>query len=253
MVPRFDSDTKALGHREEINARGAAYDLEAWIFEQVEPRPGMRVLDLGCGRGKQVFALSGSVLPGGTIVGLDISEDAVSEVNRRAEQKNLGHVSAVRGALDDCVARFRGARFDLVLSTYALYYATDMASLLADLRELVRPGGMLFVSGPGKDTNREMVDLVNRLAYVDVAKPIEDFVEASVVGDVGKRYSRHDVVRLSNSIAFGSADDVMRWWTNHNSFVPSLADAVARELKALFARHGSFSMTKNVLGARFHA
>ena len=78
----FDADTQALREREKVNAAGAVHNLEDWIIEQVCPSAGMRVLDLGCGTGKQMFAFVKQVSPEGSLVGLDISKEAVEAVKK---------------------------------------------------------------------------------------------------------------------------------------------------------------------------
>src|SRR5215216_7479986 len=101
MSRQFDSNTNALKHRANINAQGSTYNLEDWIIEQTKPQSGMRVLDLGCGTGKQIFRFAPIVSSNGLILGIDISPDAVDEVNRRAQEEHLDFVKAVRTSLDD--------------------------------------------------------------------------------------------------------------------------------------------------------
>jgi ubiquinone/menaquinone biosynthesis C-methylase UbiE len=254
MSRQFDSNTNALKHRANINAQGSTYNLEDWIIEQTKPQSGMRVLDLGCGTGKQIFRLAPIVSFNGLILGIDISPDAVDEVNRRAQEEHLDFVKAVRTSLDDCIEKLRGQTFDLILSTYAVYYASDMTQLLVDLRSNLNPGGRLFVCGPGRDSNREMFDLINSCSPGPYpgTKPVEDFLGETQIIDIAKQYSKVATVRLANQIRFQSPESVLLWWKNHNSFVPEIYESVERSLHHHFSQHDSFVLTKNVLGVDFH-
>jgi ubiquinone/menaquinone biosynthesis C-methylase UbiE len=255
MTGRLDSDTQALKQREQLNAQGASYNLEEWIIQQVKPYQGMRVLDLGCGTGKQIFALASLVSPNGFILGLDISDEAVDEVNARARSENLQQIKAIIGSLDECVEILQDCRFDLILSAYAIYYAKDMKRLLSELRSLLSPNGAVFICGPGQGTNQEMIHLINKIASNPStrAKSVDDFIQEPDIKEIAMCYSKFATVRLFNQIRFDSIDRVLQWWKNHNSFIPEIYSAVAQALLSHFSQNDGFLLTKNVLGAHYYA
>ena len=90
MAQRLDRDTQALMHREIHNATGAEHNLEDWVLQPLPLKPGQHVLDLGCGRGKQVFAFAPRVAPTGRIDRLDISPQAVEQGATRAAKDASG-------------------------------------------------------------------------------------------------------------------------------------------------------------------
>jgi SAM-dependent methyltransferase len=246
---RFDSDAAALGHRASLNAGAAVHDLEGWIAEQVPVGPGTRVLDLGCGLGKQVFALAPRVVPGGSVLGIDISADAVAAVNRRAGSEALSHVSARELSLDDCLGALDGGAYDLVLSSYAIYYARDMMKLLGGLRSLLAPAGQAFICGPGAGTNRELIDLLRALLPAGEGPPdISDFIGDDDLAALASRYAEVRPVRLANRIRFRTLEDVLSWWRHHNLFRPSVQEELARALRRNLDQQHEFVLTKNVLG-----
>lgn len=255
MDKQFDSDTAALRKRLQTNVAGARHNLEDWILEQVRPRPGMRVLDLGCGTGKQSFAVAKLVSPEGEVLGLDISADAVREFNERAAAERAAHLRAVQGSLDEALELLKPRRFDLILSAYAIYYARDMVKLVAGLRQLLRPQGQVFICGPGRGTNQEILQVIERLAQEPSQRPapVADFLSAEEIQEIKRHYARVATVRLPNQIRFDSVESLLGWWENHNSYVPGLRDRVTQELRAEFAAHHGLLLTKNVLGAQFHA
>lgn len=248
MPAKFDSDTAALVARENINSRLSAYDLEQWILEEVKPTDGIRVLDLGCGTGKQTFRLA-TRFPGCSIVSVDVSAEAVAAVNHRARMEGITTVRAIRSSFDEVLEMMGGDTFDLVLSAYALYYASDMGGLMARLTEILNPGGQVFVCGPGRGTNQEMVDLINEVCDDKVGVPaVEDFASAAVLAALEAHYADVSLSRLANSVEFQSIDDVLQWWRSHNSYRADLEAAVAQKLVQLFEKDSRFVMTKNVLG-----
>jgi len=251
----FDSDTRALKERELLNAAGAQHDLENWIFENVGPLSGASVLDLGCGRGKQVFALVPLVFPNGSVLGVDISADAVNEVNTRALEGHAVRVRAIKAGLDECIEVLGGVKFNLILSTYSIYYSKNMTQLLSELRTMLETGGQLFVCGPGEGTNKELIEVINQVqaGSLQKAEPIADFISEAEINEVARHYSTCWIERLNNNIRFRSAESILRWWRNHNSFIPESYEGVARALEAHFATSEEFMLTKNVLGVQYRA
>jgi ubiquinone/menaquinone biosynthesis C-methylase UbiE len=183
------SDTNALKVREKINAECGRHNLEDWIIRRVKPEKGMKVLDIGCGTGKQIFAFLPLISPTGSIVGVDISAEAVTEVMSKARKENIENVKAVKASMDELFGVFIDSKFDLIISTYAIYYSKDMASLLKGLKLLLNSRGHIFISGPGKGTNQEVINLINNIAFdKDLEKIGIDFIDESSIKEIGSCY-----------------------------------------------------------------
>jgi len=110
---------------------------------------GLRVLDLGCGSGRDVYLLAQLVGPGGEVVGVDMTPEqlAVAERHRRhhAERFGYANVRFLEGrieALDQLPLEAGG--FDLVVSNCVLNLSTNKPAVLAGVRRLLRPGGEFF-------------------------------------------------------------------------------------------------------------
>lgn len=111
-------------------------DVVRQVVSQLEIRPGMQALDLGCGSGWATRLLA-SAAPGAGAVGVDASPEMIA----RAE---AGHDLTSRAryevgtfeALD-----FPDGRFDRIFSMEALYYATDLPKALAEVFRVTKPNG----------------------------------------------------------------------------------------------------------------
>jgi SAM-dependent methyltransferase len=109
------------------NARFVA-ELGAPLLELLAPRPGERILDLGCGDGaltERVAAL------GCTVIGVDASPEMVAAARRRGLEAYVA---------DGQDLRFM-AEFDAVLSNAALHWMRDADAVLRGVRRALRPGG----------------------------------------------------------------------------------------------------------------
>lgn len=102
---------------------------------------GMRVLDLGSGAGDVAFLLAGRVGPGGSVLGVDRSEAAVSFAQERARRDGIGNVEFVAGDVRDL--HLEGS-FDAVVGRLVLLYVADPAAVVRQCLTLLRPGGVLL-------------------------------------------------------------------------------------------------------------
>jgi ubiquinone/menaquinone biosynthesis C-methylase UbiE len=110
------------------------------IFANAGLRPGMRVLDLGCGAGDVSFVVADMVGPGGSVVGVDRSREALDRARVRAGQRGLSRVQFVEGDLHEPAP---GGPFDAIVERLVLMWAPDPAALLRQQATVLRPGGLV--------------------------------------------------------------------------------------------------------------
>ncbi|HEY7572837.1 MAG TPA: class I SAM-dependent methyltransferase [Nitrososphaeraceae archaeon] len=256
MVEQIDTHYyETLKRRSYLNNKGTLYKFEDWVIKQCKPYPEMRVLELGCGTGKHTFPFAEQVSPAGSILGIDISQEAVTEVNEKANSNQLKHIRAVKGSFDECVNLLHDSKFDLILSCYAIYYAEDMKRVLCALRSLLSPKGHIFICGYGKGNNQEIFNIINHVIPNprEHRKSAGDFIDESSIEEIGKCYQRFSTVRLYNKIQFNGVDDVLEWWKNHPSYLPEIYDQVKGTLQSIFALKGNFVLTKSILGVNYYS
>ena len=103
-------------------------------------QPGWRVLDLACGLGASATALSRVFRC--HVTGLDLGADAATASRQRALDEPIpADVAVVRG--DAEMAPFRSNAFDAVVVECATSLFADKPAAIADIRRLLRPGGVL--------------------------------------------------------------------------------------------------------------
>jgi trans-aconitate methyltransferase len=103
-------------------------DLAGGVLAWLDPQPGERILDLGCGDGALTEKL---VAAGARVLGVDASESMIAA----AAARGLDVRQADGQALD-----FR-AEFDAVFSNAALHWMPDAAAVAAGVHRALVPGG----------------------------------------------------------------------------------------------------------------
>ncbi|HYH26023.1 MAG TPA: class I SAM-dependent methyltransferase [Blastococcus sp.] len=119
-------------------------------YDRLDLRPGMTVLDLGCGEGRHAFE---AVRRGARVVAVDWGQEEVETTKRW-----LGAIAAAGEAADD--ARFevvRGnllalpvpdASVDRVMASEVLEHIPDDATAMAEIVRVLKPGGRVAVTVP---------------------------------------------------------------------------------------------------------
>jgi len=121
--------------------------IDVYLFDQLlrgRIAPGMRVLDAGCGRGRNLVFL---FREGYEVLALDPDPAAVAAVRELARRLApvLPEANVRRERVD--ASTFPDACADVVISNAVLHFAADEETFLAMLRgtwRLLAPGGLLF-------------------------------------------------------------------------------------------------------------
>ena len=103
-------------------------------------RPGMSVLDVGCGPGSITVDLAARVAPG-RVTALEVTEDALGLARAYAAERgqdNIDFVVADVHALD-----LPDGAFDVVHAHQVLQHLADPVRALTEMRRVCRPGGVV--------------------------------------------------------------------------------------------------------------
>ncbi|MBI5486428.1 MAG: methyltransferase domain-containing protein [Deltaproteobacteria bacterium] len=157
---------EAQGQRSGGEAAGAGHICPWWIgwlllsplrrlFESPERllgphvRPGMTVLEPGCGMGFFSLPLARMVGPAGRVVCVDLQSRMIAGLRRRAERAGLaGRIEAITGTLDEAALEARRGAVDVAVAIHMVHEVRDGAAFVRRLFEMLRPGGRLLIVEP---------------------------------------------------------------------------------------------------------
>ncbi|WP_411143622.1 methyltransferase domain-containing protein [Streptomyces sp. x-80] len=177
-VPRPDP----IGYLGQVAATGPGRAYKAYALAALELRPGLTVVDAGCGPGTDLGALADAVTRTGSVIGVDHDPVMLGEARRRTAGRAgvevlAGEAQALPVA-DDAADRARADR--------VLMHVAEPARVVAELRRVVRPGGLVALTEPDWDT------LTVDPGEVETGRAFNRFVCGSMVrhATIGRRLAR---------------------------------------------------------------
>ena len=138
QLKQMQSAVWSAGRFEEV--ADSIHDMHVALVEALDPQPGERVLDVGCGAGNVAELAAGA---GARVTGIDLSPRLVEVAKARAEAGGFDIEYRVGDAESLDV---EDGSFDKVVSSVAMIFAPDHEAAARELARVTRPGGRLAVS-----------------------------------------------------------------------------------------------------------
>ena len=155
-------------NRYRMMAAFAAAAEEGW-WAEAGIVPGARVLDIGCGPGAVLVELAGRIQPGGTIVGVDQGAESLEVARQLIAEAGLDNAEVRQG--DATATGLPEGEADVVNIRHVLAHNTPdtCAAIVAHARDLLKPGGHLYVVDADsgmfrfeRDPDPDLVDIMDR-------------------------------------------------------------------------------------------
>jgi SAM-dependent methyltransferase len=147
--------TDRLGARAALHARYARVDWFAWVADRMALPAGAHVLDIGCGPA-WFWRAALPRLPGGLHLTLVDASPAMVEAARERDGI-AGRVATLRHVVAELRSLpFADECFEAVVAMHVLHHVDDPRAGLAELRRVLKPGGLALVSANAVGTMAEL-------------------------------------------------------------------------------------------------
>ncbi len=110
-------------------------------FRVHRPRPGDRVLDLGCGTGTDTLVAARLVGPCGRATGLDLAPEMLAVARAGAAGAGRANASFHEGSIE--TLPFGSSSFDVAISNGVLNLVPDKPRAFREIARVLRAGGVL--------------------------------------------------------------------------------------------------------------
>ncbi|MFI5981854.1 class I SAM-dependent methyltransferase [Streptomyces sp. NPDC051555] len=177
-------------------------------------RPGMSVLDVGCGPGTITADLAELVAPG-RVTAVDAAEGVVAQAREYARERGLHGIEFA--AADVHALDFPDDSFDVVHAHQVLQHVGDPVRALREMRRVCRPGGIVAV----RDADYAAMTWFPEVAGLDDWQDLYQRVARGNGGepDAGRRLLSWakaagftDITATATSWCYATPEEVA-WWS----------------------------------------
>jgi len=265
MKIEYRETSSDLLKRIDIHQQYGSRDIDAWMLEVLRPRAGSRILDVGCGAGKQCFVFWDALQGKADITGGDVSPELLAT----ARAANARNGSAITFTELDFNRRFPfdDGGFDLLSCCFAIYYAERAPFTIGEMRRMLRPGGRLFTTGPMPENKLLFYDIIREATGRPIPPmPGSSRYASEILDEIRRHFDRVDVEVFENPLAFESIEPLLaytraslsedrRLWTSlfqGKDEFEQVMGQIAAASAARLQREGKLVMTKVVGGFIAH-
>lgn len=132
-----------LGHKILDRMNKSHESMAQWGVTHFEIKEDSKILDIGCGGGRNIERFAALISDVGRVVGIDYSEVSVEksiELNREAIE--MGIVNVLQASVSDMP--FYDETFDIVTGFETIYFWPDIINDLKEVNRVLKKGGMVF-------------------------------------------------------------------------------------------------------------
>ena len=203
-----------------------------WGVSHFKVCPDSKILDIGCGGGRNIQRFAEQISENGRVVGIDYSEVSVEKSTKlNQEFIDQGIVNVLQGSVSEMP--FYDETFDIVTGFETIYFWPDFLNDLKEVNRVLKKGGLVFFCNEAVYREGEMekyddlVELLDMKIYSEEVlkeslektgfKPTEtlyvgdDFRDAQAARNAGMRFAAaaYGYLGLVNDVSSWQADCVL--------------------------------------------
>lgn len=262
MKYNYKETTDDLQTRIDIHTLYGKKNIDEWMLEVLPLEKGMKILDIGCGAGKQCFLFHDQLEADCEVVGGDVSEDLLSQARERAAEKGA-EIEFITLNFNERFP-FEDNQFDLITCCFAIYYAEDMLFTISEIHRVLKPGGRFFTSGPMPANKKMFYDIIHEATGKTIPPmPGSSRFSSEIYTTVESIFSHTELMPFENPLVFeespqpfldytkASISEDRKLWNQLFDQEENFSD-VMKKITAIannwFERDGKLVMTKVVGG-----
>jgi ubiquinone/menaquinone biosynthesis C-methylase UbiE len=210
MKINYQETTTDLMKRIDIHNQYGGKNIDEWMLKLLGLTPGIKILDVACGAGKQINSFYEDLKGNADITGGDVSKDLLEKAKQES-QKN--HIKATFLDLDfNTPFKFTNDRFDLLSCCFAIYYAEDISFTIREMHRVLKPGGRLFTTGPMIQNKKIFYDVIKEATGKTIpAMPGSSRYGSEILETIKKQFANTEVHIFENPLSFTKAEPFLEY------------------------------------------
>ena len=168
-----------LGHQILDRMNKSHETMAQWGVSHFEVKPDSKILDIGCGGGRNIERFATQISKNGRVVGVDYSKVSV-EKSIKLNQKFIdeGIVNVLEASVSDMP--FYDETFDIVTGFETIYFWPDFVNDLKEVNRVLKKGGLVFFCNEAVYREGEMDKYDDLVELLDMKIYAEEVLEKSL-------------------------------------------------------------------------
>lgn len=201
----YKETTSDLQTRINIHSQFGSRNIDEWMLDLLKLQKGTKILDVGCGAGKQCFSYHTYLNGQADITGGDVSNDLLTQA--RQENEKIGNACTFVELNFNHEFPFSTNTFDFSSCCFAIYYAEDIPYTIREMHRVLKPGGRLFTTGPMPANKQLFYDIIREAT----GKPIPPMPGSSrfsteIFSALKNTFSQVETHLFENPLTFTSVE-----------------------------------------------
>ena len=168
-----------LGHQILDRMNKSHESMARWGVSHFEIKPDSKILDIGCGGGRNIERFASQISEKGRVVGIDYSEVSVEKsisLNQKAIDEGI--VNVVQGSVSGMP--FYDETFDIVTGFETIYFWPNFIEDLKEVNRVLKKGGLVFFCNEAVYREGEMEKYDDLVELLDMKIYSEDVLKQSL-------------------------------------------------------------------------
>ncbi|MEN4013360.1 MAG: methyltransferase domain-containing protein [Bellilinea sp.] len=206
----YQETTKDLLKRIDIHTKYGSRSIDQWMLEILPLKKGQKILDVGCGAGKQCFEFYDQLKGEAEIIGADVNQELMEEARKENERRGAN----VKILEMDFNREFTlpANSFDLLSCCFAIYYADDAPFTIREMHRVLKPGGVLFTTGPMPDNKVMFYDIIREATKKTIPPmPGSSRYASEIFTSVKNTFSKAEMHVFENPLTFMTVEPFIEY------------------------------------------
>ena len=216
------------------------------MLHLLNPQKGSKILDVGCGAGKQCFLFYKALEGEADITGGDVNAELLEKA--RQENARIGNRIKIIDLNFNQSFPLNDNWFDLVTSCFAIYYSENIPYTISEMHRVIKPGGQLFTTGPMPENKRLFYDIISEATHQPIPPmPGSSRYSSQIYSAIQQLFSKVELHIFENPLIFEEVDPFL-------AYTRASLSEDRRLWKTLIDNAGGFEQViqeiKNIAGRR---